>query len=33
MGALTGISGSLNIIIETKQHSYELDYTLGEAHG
>jgi len=32
-GALTGISGSLNIIIENKQHSYELDYTLGEAHG
>ena len=31
--ALTGISGSLNIIIENKQHSYELDYTLGEAHG
>ena len=32
-GALAGISGSLNIIIENKQHSYTLDYTLGDAHG
>jgi hypothetical protein len=27
-GALAGISGSLNIIIENKQHSYTFDYAL-----
>jgi hypothetical protein len=32
-GALAGISGSLNIIIENKQHSYTLDYSLGDSHG
>jgi hypothetical protein len=32
-GALAGISGALNIIIENKQHSYTLDYSLGDSHG
>jgi len=27
-GALAGLSGSLNIIIENKQHSYTFDYAL-----
>ena len=27
-GELTGLSGSMNIIIEGKKHSYEFDYTL-----
>jgi hypothetical protein len=27
-GELTGLSGTLNIIIDGKQHSYELDYAL-----
>jgi hypothetical protein len=32
-GALAGISGALKIIVENKQHSYTLDYSLGESHG
>jgi hypothetical protein len=32
-GALTGISGSLSITIENKQHSYTFDYSLGDSHG
>jgi hypothetical protein len=30
-GALTGLSGTLTIIIEGKNHSYQFDYTLPEA--
>lgn len=29
--ALTGLSGSMQIIIDGGKHSYEFDYTLGEA--
>jgi uncharacterized protein DUF3224 len=32
-GALAGISGSMNIIIENKQHSYTFDYSLGDENG
>jgi hypothetical protein len=28
-GALTGLSGTMRIIIEGKRHSYEFDYTIG----
>ncbi len=28
-GELTGLSGTMRIIIEGKRHSYEFDYTLG----
>jgi hypothetical protein len=28
-GELTGISGTMRIIIEGKRHSYEFDYTIG----
>jgi hypothetical protein len=31
-GQLTGISGTLNIIIADGKHSYELEYSLPEAH-
>jgi hypothetical protein len=31
-GQLTGISGTLNIIIADGRHSYELEYSLPEAH-
>ena len=30
-GALAGISGTMKIVIEGKQHFYEFDYTLPEA--
>ena len=30
-GALAGITGTMKIIIENKQHFYEFDYTLPEA--
>ena len=30
-GELTGLAGTMNIIIEGGKHSYELDYTLPEA--
>jgi hypothetical protein len=30
-GALTGLAGSLQIVIENKQHSYIFDYTLESA--
>ncbi len=31
-GELAGIAGTLRIVIEGKQHFYELDYTLAEGH-
>jgi hypothetical protein len=30
-GQLAGIQGSVKILIEGKQHSYEIDYTLGDS--
>ncbi|MBA2684296.1 MAG: DUF3224 domain-containing protein [Gemmatimonadaceae bacterium] len=32
-GGLAGLSGSVDIIVENKKHSYTFDYSLGEAHG
>lgn len=31
-GALAGIAGTLRIVVEGKQHFYELDYTLAEGN-
>lgn len=31
-GALEGLTGTMNIIIEQGKHSYEFDYTLPAAH-
>ncbi len=31
-GELTGIAGSMKIIVENGKHSYEFDYTLLEGH-